>query len=62
MNLAIVEKRRRWKAWKQGGSKEQYQQAKRNAKRTVYAVKKTAEVKKFSNLKPGMKDILKTSK
>ena len=47
VNLAIVKKRRCWKAWKQGGSKEQYLQAKQNAKRTVYTAKKTAEVKKF---------------
>ena len=62
MTLAIVEKRRCWKAWKQRGSKEQYLQVKRNAKRTVYTAKKTAEVKKFSDLKPGMNDIFKISK
>ena len=32
VNSAIAEKRRCWKAWKQGGGKEQYLQAKRNAK------------------------------
>ena len=42
--------------------KEQYQQAKRNLKRTVYTAKKIAEVKKFSDLKPGMNDIFKISK
>ena len=36
VNLAIAEKRRCWKAWKQGGGKEQYLQAERNAKQTVY--------------------------
>ena len=62
VNSAIAEKRRCWKVWKQGGGKEQYLQAKRNAKRTVYTAKKTAEEKKFSDLKPGMDDIFKISK
>ena len=39
-----------------------YLQAKRNAKRTVYTAKKTAEEKKFSDLKPGMDDIFKIAK
>ena len=62
VNSAIAEKRRCWKAWKQGGGKEQYLQAKRNAKRTVYTAKKAAEEKKFSDLKPGMDDIFKIAK
>ena len=55
VNSAIAEKRRCWKGWKQGGGKEQYLQA----KRTVYTAKKTAEEKKFSDLKPGMDNIFK---
>ena len=43
---------------KQGGSKEQYLPAKRK----VYTTKNTAEVKKFSDLKPGMKTIFKILK
>ena len=62
VNSAIAEKRRCWKAWKQGGGKGQYLQAKRNVKRTVYTAKKTAEEKKFSDLKPGMDDIFKIAK
>ena len=62
VNSAIAEKRRCWKAWKQGGGKEQYLQAKQNAKRTVYTAKKTAEEKKFSDLKPGMDNIFKIAK
>ena len=34
----------------------------RNAKRTVYTAKRTAEEKKFSDLKPGMDDIFKIAK
>ena len=62
VNSAIAEKRWFWKAWTQGGGKEQYLHAKRNAKRTVYTAKKTAEEKKFSDLKPGMDDIFKIAK
>ena len=32
----IKEKRRIWKIWKKSGSKENYQAAKKNAKRAVY--------------------------
>ena len=35
---------------------------KRDAKRTIYTAEKTAEVKKFSDQKPGMNDIFKISK
>ena len=62
VNLAIDEKGRCEKAWKQGSTKEQYLQVKRNAKLTVYTAKKTAEVKKFLDLKLGMNDIFKISK
>ena len=62
VNSAIAEKRRCWKAWKQGDSKEQYLQPKRNVKRTVYTAKKTAEEKKFSDQKPGMDNIFKIAK
>ena len=58
----FLKKRRCWKVWKKGGGKEQYLQAKRNAKRTVYTAKKTSEEKKFSDLKPGMDDIFKIAK
>ena len=61
VNLVIVEKRQCWKPCKQGSSKEQYLEAKRNTKRTVHTAKKTADVKKFSDLKPGMNGILKIS-
>ena len=56
VNLAIVEKGWCWKVWKQGVSKEQYLQAKWNRKHTVYTTKRTAGLKKFSDLKPGMND------
>ena len=62
VSTVIAEKRRCWKAWKQGGDKEQYLEAKRNAKHAVYTAKKTAEDQNLSNLKPGMDDIFRIAK
>ena len=44
-----MEKRRLWKAWKKGGSKEDYIKAKQVAKRTVFATKKKALNDKFND-------------
>ena len=46
----IKEKRRLWKIWKSGGSKEGYLEAKRVAKKKVYATKKKAEEVQFANV------------
>ena len=48
VDRAIKVKRRLWKEWKAGGSKEQYLEAKRTAKSKVYAVKKKDGVFKIS--------------
>ena len=40
---ATKEKRRLWKAWKKGGSREAYIEAKRTAKRAVYEARRLAE-------------------
>ena len=45
VNELIKDKRTKWKEWKSGGSKEQYLDAKRRAKRAVYIAKKSAEPK-----------------
>ena len=58
----ITEKRKMWKAWKKGGCKEDYLNAKRKAKKAVYTAKKAAEEEKFTNLKPGMREIYKMAK
>ena len=50
VDSAIKEKRRLWKAWKMGGSKEEYLAAKRSAKSAVYEAKKNSAEEKFSNL------------
>ena len=49
VDRAIKVKRRLWKEWKAGGSKEQYLEAKRTAKSKVYAAKKKAEISSFQN-------------
>ncbi len=50
MDRAVKEKRKLWKEWKVGGSKERYLEAKRVAKSKVYAAKKEAEVRNFHNI------------
>ena len=47
---SIKEKRRLWKEWKKGGSKELYLAAKRRAKHDVYIAKKAASEANFDNL------------
>ena len=58
----ITEKRRCWKAWKLGGSKEPYLAAKRASKRGVFAAKKAAEELRFSNLKPGDNSVFRLAR
>ena len=53
----IKEKRKLWKAWKAGGDKEPYLQAKRLAKQAVYKAKKENEQQQSNNMKPGNYDI-----
>ena len=47
---AIKEKRRLWKAWKSGGSKTEYNNAKRISKKKVYEAKKRVEEECFANV------------
>ena len=56
VDLVIKEKRRLWKIWKSGGSKEGYLEAKRVAKKKVYAVKKKAEEVQFANVASDKED------
>ena len=58
VNAAVSEKRC-WKAWKEGGSKEEYLNAKHLAKRSVYTSKSQAEANKFANLRSGNSDTFK---
>ena len=50
VDAAVKEKRRLWKCWKAGGSKEDYLTAKRKAKKTVYDAKKKAEQERFGDV------------
>ena len=50
VNYAVNEKRRLFKIWKKGGSKEDYTLAKKVAKQTVFAAKKKAEIEKLKNV------------
>ena len=62
VSSAIEEKRRTWKAWKKGGSKDEYHRAKRAAKKAVYAAKKKAEVGSFASIEKGDENILHIAK
>ena len=44
-----MEKRRLWKIWKNGGSKENYVKAKKVAKQALFIAKRKALDDKFSN-------------
>ena len=55
-NLIFKEKRQLWKIWKSGGSKEGYLEAKRVAKKKVYAAKKKAEEVQFANVASDKED------
>ena len=58
----ISEKRRCWKAWKTGGSKEPYLAAKRASKQGVFLAKKTAKEKHCSNLKLGENGVFRLAR
>ena len=47
----ISEKRRLWKLWKAGGSKDKYLDAKRKAHHAVYTAKRNAEKEKLASVK-----------
>ena len=50
VDIAVNEKRRFWKSWKQGGSREDYLETKRTARRAVYDKKRAAKLEKFENV------------
>ena len=58
----IKVKRKLWKAWKNGESKENYIRAKRAAKHAVYKAKKNAEQTKFANLKENDQRVFKIAR
>ena len=50
VEILIKEKRKLWKEWKRGGSKEKYLDAKRAARRAVYNAKEKSEKERFGNV------------
>ena len=50
VNDVVKEKRRKWKQWKLGGRKEEYQLAKKAAGRGVYKAKQHAQPEYFRNI------------
>ena len=46
----VKQKRKQWKEWQKGGSKEKCLEAKRKAKSDVYVAKRKAQEEKFSQL------------
>ena len=49
INYVIMKKRRLWKVWKNGGSKEDYAKAKKVAKYAVFTAKRKALDEEFGN-------------
>ena len=62
MSKAVAEKRRLWKAWKKGGSKEEYLLAKKASKKAVFAAKRAADDIKFSKFNEDSESIYKIAK
>lgn len=59
---AVNEKRRLWKIWKSGGSRERYVEAKRVAKQVVFAAKKKAEKVKLKDVEGDKQKIFRIAK
>ena len=58
----ISEKRRLWKSWKAGGSKDRYLDAKRKARHSLYIAKRNAEKEKFASGKDNKENIFRVAK
>ena len=50
MDNAVTEKRKAWKQWKNGDTKEEYLKAKKVAKTAVYLAKKFAQTEQFASI------------
>jgi exonuclease III len=62
VETAVSEKRRCYKAWKAGGSRAEYNTAKRVARRAVYHAKNEAQKVVLENIDPKAADIFKLAK
>ena len=55
-------KRKAWKEWKSGGSREEYNRMKRDTKIAVYHAKKAAEEEKFACLEDKPAEMFRLAK
>ena len=62
VNIAIQAKRKCFKAWKKGGSKDEYNRAKCVAKKAVYSARHVTALARFSHIDPNGSDIFKVAK
>ena len=62
VNVAVTRKRRLFKAWRNGGNKEDYLAAKRASNHAVYVAKKKAEADKFSRVEVDSAEIFRIAK
>ena len=53
----LSEKRRLWKLWKAGGTKDKYLHVKQKAQHAIYTAKRNAEKEKFSSVKDNKENI-----
>ena len=58
----MSDKRRLWKLWKVGGSKDKYLDAKRKEQHAVYTAKRNAEKEKFASIKDNKENIFRVAK
>ena len=62
VNDAIQKKRKCYNAWKKGGSRAEYNIAKKRAKKAVYAAKQEAEKSRVQNIDPNSDDVYRIAK
>ena len=62
IDALVKAKRKAWKEWKSGGSREEYNRMKREAKRAVYHAKKAAEEEKFACLEDKPAEMFRLAK
>ena len=62
VDVLVKAKRKAWKAWKSGGSCEDYNCAKRNAKKAIFLAKRAAEDAKFERVISNPTEIFKIAR
>ena len=62
VDTTIKSKRKAWKAWKNGGSRDEYNRAKAIAKKAVFLAKKAAEEARFARVESNPSEIFKIAR